>query len=42
MYSYIRGILTDVEENLVVMEAGGIGYNIYICKKSWVDIFGDS
>ena len=29
MYSYIRGILTDVEENLVVIEAGGIGYNIY-------------
>lgn len=29
MYSYIKGILTDVEENLVVIEAGGIGYNIY-------------
>lgn len=29
MYSYIKGILTDVEENLVVLEAGGIGYNIY-------------
>lgn len=29
MYSYIRGILTDIEENLVVIEAGGIGYNIY-------------
>ena len=29
MHSYIRGILTDVEENLVVIEAGGIGYNIY-------------
>lgn len=29
MYSYIRGVLTDVEENLVVIEAGGIGYNIY-------------
>ena len=29
MYSYIRGILTDVEENLVVIETGGIGYNIY-------------
>ena len=29
MYSYIKGTLTDVEENLVVLEAGGIGYNIY-------------
>lgn len=29
MYSYIKGILTDVEENLVVIETGGIGYNIY-------------
>lgn len=29
MYSYIKGILADVEENLVVIEAGGIGYNIY-------------
>ncbi len=29
MYSYIKGILTDMEENLVVVEAGGIGYNIY-------------
>ena len=28
MYSYIKGILTDVEENLVVIETGGIGYNI--------------
>lgn len=29
MYSYIKGILADVEENLVVIETGGIGYNIY-------------
>ena len=29
MYSYIRGTLADVEENLVVIEAGGVGYNIY-------------
>lgn len=29
MYSYIRGTLVDVEENLIVLEAGGIGYNIY-------------
>ena len=29
MYSYIKGILEEVEENLVVIEAGGIGYNIY-------------
>ena len=29
MYSYIKGLLADVDENLVVIEAGGIGYNIY-------------
>ena len=29
MYSYIKGILVDAEENLVILEAGGIGYNIY-------------
>lgn len=29
MYSYIKGILTEIEENLLVIEAGGIGYNIY-------------
>lgn len=29
MYSYIKGILTDQEEDLVVVEAGGIGYNIH-------------
>jgi len=29
MYSYIKGILVDAEENLVIVEAGGIGYNIY-------------
>lgn len=29
MYSYIKGKLTDQEEDLIVVEAGGIGYNIY-------------
>ena len=29
MYSYIKGILTEIEEDAVVVEAGGIGYNIY-------------
>lgn len=29
MYSYIKGTLTDMEENLIVVETGGIGYNIY-------------
>lgn len=29
MYSYIKGVLTDVEEEVVVVEAGGIGYNIH-------------
>ncbi len=30
MYAYIRGILAEVEEDLIVVEAGGVGYNIYI------------
>lgn len=30
MYAYIRGILAEVEEELIVVEAGGVGYNIYI------------
>lgn len=34
MYSYIKGILADVEENLVVLETGGIGYNIYITSQT--------
>ena len=29
MYAYIRGILTDMAEDTVVVEAGGIGYNIH-------------
>lgn len=29
MYSYIKGTLVDMEEELIVVEAGGIGYNIY-------------
>ncbi len=29
MYSYIRGTLTEQEEDLIVVEANGIGYNIY-------------
>lgn len=29
MYAYIKGILTDMETERVVVEAGGIGYNIY-------------
>lgn len=29
MYSYIRGVLTDQEEDLLVVETRGIGYNIY-------------
>lgn len=29
MYSYIKGILTDMTEDCVVVETGGIGYNIY-------------
>lgn len=29
MYAYIKGVLTDMEAESVVVEAGGIGYNIY-------------
>ncbi len=29
MYSYIKGILTEIEADKIVVEAGGIGYNIY-------------
>jgi Holliday junction DNA helicase RuvA len=29
MYSYIRGVLADVEEDAVVIETGGVGYHIY-------------
>ena len=29
MYSYIRGILTDQNEETIVVEAAGVGYNIY-------------
>lgn len=29
MYSYIKGILTETDEESIVVEAGGIGYHIY-------------
>ncbi|MCI5918365.1 MAG: Holliday junction branch migration protein RuvA [Roseburia sp.] len=29
MYSYIKGQLAEIEEDKIVVEAGGIGYNIY-------------
>lgn len=29
MYAYIKGILADLTEESIVVEAGGIGYNIY-------------
>lgn len=29
MYSYIKGTLVDMEEDLIVVEANGIGYNIH-------------
>ena len=29
MYSYIKGILTDMEEDSIVVEANGVGYQIY-------------
>ena len=30
MISYIRGELADVEENKVIVDAGGIGYGIFM------------
>ena len=29
MYSYIKGQLAEIEEDKIVVETGGIGYNIY-------------
>lgn len=29
MYSYIKGQLVEIEEDKIVVEAGGIGYNVY-------------
>ena len=30
MYSYIKGIITDIETSYVVLENNGIGYMIYV------------
>ncbi len=30
MYAYIKGELADIEEDCLVVEAGGIGYRIYV------------
>lgn len=35
MYSYIKGILTDMEEDTVVVETGGIGYKIYTTEQTY-------
>ena len=29
MYSYIKGTLTEMEEDAMVVEANGVGYHIY-------------
>ena len=29
MYSYIKGQLVEIEEDKIVVEAGGLGYNVY-------------
>jgi len=29
MYSYIKGLVADIESGYIVVEAGGIGYSIY-------------
>ena len=30
MYSYIKGTIEEVYEDLIVVENGGIGYNIHV------------
>ena len=30
MYAYIKGTLEEIEEDAVIVEAGGIGYNIRV------------
>ena len=30
MINYVSGILSEVEENLIIVEAGGIGYGINV------------
>lgn len=35
MYSYIKGILTDMGEDLIVVEANGIGYNIHTTSQTF-------
>ena len=30
MYSYIKGTIEEVYEDLIVVENGGIGYNIHL------------
>lgn len=35
MYSYIRGILTDQDEETIVVEAAGVGYNIYTTEQTF-------
>jgi Holliday junction DNA helicase RuvA len=35
MYSYIKGILSDKEEDAIVVEAGGVGYHIYTTSQTF-------
>ena len=37
MYAYIRGELTDIDSDSIVLECGGIGYRIFIA----VNVFSD-
>lgn len=30
MYNYIKGIITDIESSMVVIENNGIGYSVYV------------
>ena len=29
MYAYIKGIVSDIEQNAVIIDVGGIGYRVF-------------
>ena len=30
MYAYIKGIITEISDSSITVEAGGIGYEVYV------------
>ncbi len=40
MYSYIRGILTEMDEESIVIETGGVGYHIYTTGQTFARLPG--